>query len=135
MRETCWERKVATSSLSRSRLCAVRDNESEGGSARRKALIRSHCSGVVSGDGEAESAEEAAITLGVVCWQSQDSNQSATTNCTRRARWCSQFLCISRKRCCVNLFIEKVLSGSKLSDSPEGQAAAIACPQKPENIQ
>ena len=45
-------------SFSSSRLWEVRDRESAGGRERRKAFIRSHCSGVVSGEEEEEEEEE-----------------------------------------------------------------------------
>jgi len=68
MRETCCERKVLTRPFSRSRLWGVRERESAGGRERRKAFMRSHCSGVVSGEGveegggeEEEEEEEVAI--------------------------------------------------------------------------
>ena len=58
MRETCWERNVLTRSFSRSRDWGVRERESAGGRERRKAFMRSHCSGVVSGEGEEEGGGE-----------------------------------------------------------------------------
>ena len=49
---------MLTRSFSRSRLWGVRDRESAEGRERRKAFIRSHCSGVVSGEEEEEGGGE-----------------------------------------------------------------------------